>query len=256
VTENNDGSSNGRAYGVQSTVRAFGLLETMADHDGPIGLSQLATESELPLATTHRLVRTLVGLGYVRQETTRQYALGPRLMRLGESSSPMLALWARPHLSMLVDEIGESANLAMLDGDQIVCVAQAQSHHAMRVFTETGKRVLPHCTAIGKVLLAGMPSAEVLDLLGRTGMPAQTPNTITDPDVFAKELARAADLGYAVEEGEQEIGVCCVSVAVPDTTTRLAISVSGPAARMTEGRVERAVSLLHLAAKRLSMEVR
>src|SRR6476620_4958612 len=75
----------GRARsGVQSLDRAFAILEIMADAGGVIGLSQLAAEAKLPLATIHRLVRTLVDLGYVRQEPSRQYSLGPRLMRLAE----------------------------------------------------------------------------------------------------------------------------------------------------------------------------
>ncbi len=244
-----------RGGGVQSIERAFGLLETMAAHEGTMGLSQLAGESGLPLPTIHRLVRTLVDLGYLRQEPSRQYVLGPRLIRLGESSSRMLSVWARPHLARLVDELGESAHRAMLDGDQIVYVAQVPSRHSMRMFTEVGRRVLPHCTAVGKALMADMPTGEVADLLGRTGMPQHTPNTITDPEVFAKALAQAAEHGYALDEGEQEIGVRCVAVAVPDAPSRLAISVSGPAARMTEDLVERAVPLLHAAGTGLSSDL-
>ena len=81
------GRSTARSGSVQSLERAFGLLETMADAGGTIGLSQLAAEAGLPLPTIHRLLRTLVDLGYVRQEPSRQYVLGPRLIRLGESSS-------------------------------------------------------------------------------------------------------------------------------------------------------------------------
>jgi IclR family acetate operon transcriptional repressor len=237
---------------VQSIERAFGLLEMMADHGGSMGLSHLAKESGLPLPTIHRLVRTLVDLGYLRQEPSRQYALGPRLMRLGESSSKMLSSWARPHLSHLVDELGETANLAMLDGDQIVYVAQVPSRHSMRMFTEVGRRVHPHCTAVGKALMAGLPAEEVQAMLRRTGMPRHTEHTITDPDEFARQLAWAAEHGYAIDDGEQEIGVRCVAVAVPDAPSRLALSVSGPAARMTEALVGRAVPLLVDAGSALS----
>jgi IclR family acetate operon transcriptional repressor len=245
-----------RSGGVQSIERAFGLLETMADNDGMMGLSHLASESGLPLPTIHRLVRTLVDLGYLRQEQNRQYVLGPRLIRLGESSSRMLTIWARPHLARLVDELGESANLAMLDGDQIVYVAQVPSRHSMRMFTEVGRRVLPHCTAVGKALMADMPAEEVRDLLARTGMPQHTPATITDPDQFAKALAQTAEHGFALDEGEQEVGVRCVAVAVHDAPSRLALSVSGPAARMTEALVERAVPLLHQAGAELAADLR
>jgi IclR family acetate operon transcriptional repressor len=244
-----------RTGGVQSIERAFGLLEMMADSGGMMGLSQLATASGLPLPTIHRLVRTLVDLGYLRQEPSRQYVLGPRLIRLGESSSHMLSTWARPHLAALVDELGESANLAMLDGDQIVYVAQVPSRHSMRMFTEVGRRVLPHCTAVGKAILAGLPEDQVRDLLHRTGMPQHTENTITDPDQFARQLTLAAENGYAMDEGEQEIGVRCVAVSVPNVPTRLALSVSGPAERMSQQLVGRAVPLLTQAGKALSADL-
>src|SRR5690606_32825358 len=92
----------------------------MADAGGEISLSQLADSSGLPLPTIHRIIRTLVDNGYVRQLPSRRYALGPRLIGLGESASRMLGTWARPHLAQLVDELGETANLAMLDGDKVV----------------------------------------------------------------------------------------------------------------------------------------
>jgi IclR family transcriptional regulator, acetate operon repressor len=251
----NGSNAAARTGGVQSIERAFALLETMADNGGMMGLSQLATASGLPLPTIHRLVRTLVDLGYLRQEPSRQYVLGPKLIRLGESSAPMLSIWARPHLARLVDELGESANLAMLDGDQIVYVAQVPSRHSMRMFTEVGRRVFPHCTAVGKALLSGMRPTEVRELLARTGMPRHTENTITDPDEFARGLEWSAEHGYAIDDGEQEVGVRCVAVAVPYAPTRLALSVSGPAARMTEEVVQGAVPLLTRAGAALAEDL-
>ncbi|WP_275264621.1 IclR family transcriptional regulator [Jiangella asiatica] len=244
-----------RSGSVQSVERAFGLLETMADHGGSMGLSQLATASNLPLPTIHRIVRTLVDLGYLRQEPSRRYALGPRLIRLGESSSTMLSTWARPQLTHLVDELGESANLAMLDADQIVYVAQVPSRHSMRMFTEVGRRVSPHCTAVGKAVLATLPQRTVQEILQRTGMPQQTEHTITDPGVLARQLELTAERGYAIDDGEQELGVRCVAVAVPDAPARLALSISGPGTRVTDALVERAVPLLTDAARALSVEL-
>jgi IclR family acetate operon transcriptional repressor len=256
VTKDADALAKGRSGGVQSIERAFGLLEVIAHHGGMMGLSQLATESGLPPPTIHRLVRTLVDLGYLRQEPSRQYVLAPKLIQLGESSSRMLAAWARPHLERLVDEVGESANLAMLDGDQIVYVAQAQSRHSMRMFTEVGRRVLPHCTAVGKAIMAHLPPDEVRDILRRNGMPKHTPNTIDDPGEFAHQLEAAAKKGYAVDEGEQEVGVRCVAVAVPNAPARLAMSISGPTARMNQALVKRAIPLLTTTAAALSADLR
>lgn len=244
-----------RSGGVQSIERAFNLLETLARNNGVMGLSQLAAESGLPLPTIHRLVRTLVDLGYMRQEPSRQYALGPRLLLLADSSSTMMSAVARPHLASLVDALGETANLAMLDGDQIVYVAQVPSRHSMRMFTEVGRRVLPHCTAVGKAVLADMPEDKVVALLNRTGMPRHTEHTITEPGEFLKGLSWSAEHGYAIDDGEQELGVRCVAVAVPGLVTRLALSVSGPATRMTEETVQRAAPLLAEAASALSADL-
>jgi IclR family acetate operon transcriptional repressor len=244
-----------RSGGVQSIERAFSILEALAGNGGLMSLSALAAETKLPLPTMHRLARTLIDLGYLRQEPSRQYALGPRILLLAESSSTMLSVIARPHLARLVDELSETANLASLDGDQILYIAQVPSRHSMRMFTEVGRRVLPHCTAVGKAILANMPPGEVRELLQRTGMPRHTEHTITDPEIFAEQLRWSAEHGYATDDGEQELGVRCVAVAVPGVRAHLALSVSGPVGRMTPATVDHAVSLLTSAGKALAAEL-
>lgn len=244
-----------RSGGVQSINRAFGLLETIAAAGGVCSLSGLARESGLPLSSIHRLVRTLVDLGYVRQESTRQYALGPRLIRLAEASSNVIAIWAKPHLARLAVDLGESANLAMLDATEIVYIGQAQSRRSVRMFTEVGRRVLPHCTAVGKAIMAEMAEEEVRRILSRTGMPRSTASTITEPDTLVAQLAEIRDRKYAVDEGENEEGVRCVAAAVPIDTWRLAISVSGPAGRMTDEALKDAVPLLKDACAALAKDL-
>jgi IclR family acetate operon transcriptional repressor len=224
---------NGRDGGVQSLQRAFELLEHLADTGGEASLSELATLSGLPMPTIHRLIRTLVDLGYVRQNTNRRYALGARLIRLGENASMQFGAWARPLLAELVEEVGETANLAVLERDEVVYVAQVPSKHSMRMFTEVGRRLLPHGTGVGKAMLAHLPSSDVRSLLSRTGMPAYTEHTFTDADLLAVELSRIAEQGYALDEAEQELGVRCVAVAVPGAPVPAAVSVSGPSGRLT-----------------------
>jgi IclR family acetate operon transcriptional repressor len=253
-----DGAEAGRARsGVQSLDRAFAILEAMADAGGAIGLSQLAAQADLPLATIHRLVRTLVDLGYVRQEPSRQYSLGPRLMRLVDRSTQRLGSLAKPHMQRVVDALGESVNLAILDGDQVIYVAQVQpSQNFMRMFTEVGKRAEAHSTAVGKAMLASRPEGEVRELLARTGMRRHTERTITSPEAFLDDLARIRERGYALDDGEQELGVRCVAVAVPDAPRRMAMSMSGPLPRMTDAAVSVAAPALTEAAARLSAELR
>ena len=248
-----DGAGRAAASGgVQSIERAFDLLEMLADAGGALGLSELATVSGLPLPTVHRLMRTLVRRGYVRQEASRRYALGSRLIWLGETSSRMLGTSLRPFLAQLVRLTGETANMAMLDGDEVVYIAQVPSPHQMRMFTEPGRRVQPHCTAVGKALLARLPPGEARALLERGGMPAYTPAAITDPDLLLAHLEVIRKQGYAVDEGEQEVGVRCFAVAVPDAPGSLAISTSGPQARMTDDAAARIVPALRRTASEIS----
>lgn len=246
-----------RSGGVQSLERGFAILDKMADAGGVISLSQLASDAGLPLPTIHRLVRTLVDLGYVRQEASRQYSLGPRLIRLGETTSRMLGRWARPHMERLAHELGESVNLALLDGDQVVYVGQVMaSQNSMRMFTEVGRRAYPHSTGVGKAIMAQLDPAEVRALIVRTGLPSRTEHTISSPEELMAELERTRQRGYALDEGEQEIGVRCVAVAVPDVAQPMAVSVSGPLPRMTDEFVARACDPLRRTAESIAAEIR
>lgn len=243
------------AGGVQSIARAFELLELIADLGGVASLSQLGARSVLPLPTIHRLVRTLVDLGYVRQLPSRAYALGPRLIRLSENAGRLLGTWATPHLEQLVAAIGESANLALLDGDQVVYAAQVPGRHDMRMHTEVGRRARVHCTAVGKAILADLPDDRTVEIFRRAGAVAQTEHTITTLPAFLDELGRVRSLGYAVDDEEQELGVRCVAVSLPARAGRAAISVSGPSARMTPELVATAVPLLREKAHDLALEL-
>jgi IclR family transcriptional regulator, acetate operon repressor len=222
---------------VQSVDRVFGLLEHLADGDGSLTLSELAARSALPMPTIHRLIRFLVSQGYVRQDPAKRYTIGPRMIWLGEAASRMLGSWATPVLTRLVDEFGETTNMAMLEGDGVIYVAQVPSPRAMRMFTEVGRFVMPHCTGVGKAIMSTMSDDEVTALLQRTGMPARTEHTITEVDAMLAELATIREAGYAVDDGEQELGVRCVAVPVPDLPFRAAISVSGPDSRVTADQV-------------------
>nr|CEL15466.1 Transcriptional regulator, IclR family [Kibdelosporangium sp. MJ126-NF4]CTQ92132.1 Transcriptional regulator, IclR family [Kibdelosporangium sp. MJ126-NF4] len=237
---------------MQSLQRAFDLLEGLADAGGEASLSELATTSGLPMPTIHRLIRTLVALGYVRQHPNRRYALGSRLIRLGENAGRQFGTWARPLLAELVDEVGETANLAVLEHDEVVYVAQAPSRHSMRMFTEVGRRLLPHGTGVGKAMLSQMPPNDVRDLLRRTGMPAYTPNTFQDPELLLRHLAEIANRGYALDESEQELGVRCIAVPVKGTPSPAAISVSGPEGRLTDEIVTKVAPIVQRIAEAIS----
>ncbi|MEH0108661.1 IclR family transcriptional regulator [Tersicoccus sp. MR15.9] len=241
--------------GVQSVERVFELLEAISGAGGEISLSDLAAVSGLPMPTIHRLLRTMVALGYVRQLPSRRYALGARLIQLGEMAGRQLGSAARTELATLVDELGETANMAVLDGDMIVYVAQKPSPHPMRMFTEVGRRAHTHDTGVGKAILAQLTDAEVLRIVASAGMPVHTEHSHATTESLLEDLAEIRRRGYSIDDNEQEVGVRCFAVAVPDAPTPMAVSVSGPTTRVGEDFGERAVPALQASARRISAEL-
>jgi IclR family acetate operon transcriptional repressor len=242
-------ATNGVPGGVQSVHRALDLLEIVAAGGGSLAIAQIASAAALPTPTVHRLLRTLVERGYMRQLSNRQYALGFAVVPLATTAMAAIGAGAQSVLADLVAGLGETANLAVLSGDQAQYVAQAPSPHMMRTFTEVGRQVDLHCTGVGKVLLGQLDDARVEAIVERAGLPRHTPKTIVDPTALLAELATVRAEGHAIDEQEQELGVRCVAVGVSES---MAVSVSGPVYRMTDDVVARAVPLLHRAAHRLT----
>lgn len=233
---------------VQSVDRSLQLLDALADMGGIASLSDLVVHTSLPVATIHRLIGTMRDAGYVRQEANRQYALGVRLVRLGESASRLVGDWVKPTLQKLVDSTGETANMAMLDGNQAIYMAGVPSPHMMRMFTEVGRRVGVHNTAVGKALVACLDDATIMRMLETQGMRPDTEHTITNPERFLEHIRIVREAGYATDEQEKEAGVRCVAVARVVGSTPIALSVSGPEARFTVEKHNAAVTILQNAA--------
>ncbi|EMY33386.1 IclR family transcriptional regulator [Arthrobacter crystallopoietes BAB-32] len=240
------------APGVQSVERAFDLLELIARAGGEVALTELAAETPLPLPTIHRLLRTLVGIGYVRQLPNRRYALGPRLIRLGEVANRQLGALAMPLLKDLVTNLGETANMAVLDGDMVTYLAQVPSPHAMRMFTEVGRQANLHDSGVGKAILSVLDDDRIARLVKQAGMPTPTPKSIATLEDLFKEVARIRTDGYAVDDEEQETGVRCFAMAVPGAPTPMALSISGPVSRVDENFAERAVPELRKATEAIA----
>ena len=130
---------------MQSVERAFDVLEIMAAAGGTIGLSQLADLSGLPVPTIYRLVRrSLVNCGYARQLPSRQYSLGPKLIRLGESATQLIGAWSRPHLAEVVKATGETANMAMLDEDTMAVYVYPGALPALDAHVHRGRSARVH----------------------------------------------------------------------------------------------------------------
>lgn len=241
--------------GVKSVTRVFELLEHIADAGGDITLSELSTVADLPLPTIHRLLRTLVPLGYARQLANRRYALGPKLVRLGDVANRQFGQTAMPQLKKLVEQLGETANLATIDGDRVIYVSQAPSPHAMRMFTEVGHRLHLHATSVGKAILSQLPDDDVRKIAARTGLPPSTDRTLGTIEALLDDLAETRERGYATDDGEMETGVRCFAIPLEGTPIPTAVSVSGPVARVDATFAERAIPVLREAAAEITETV-
>ncbi len=227
---------------VQSVERTLDLLEYLARSSSWVGVSELSNATGQPVGTIHRLLMTLVARNYVmRDGRTRLYTLGPAFRRLAGISlqTPDWTEIGTPLLRELVEISGETANLAVMEGDRAVYVAQVQPRRMVRMFTELGNRVYLHCTGCGKVLLAYQPDSVIASIIAETGLPGFTDTTITDPGQLKQELEMIRQQGYAIDNGEQEEGVRCIAAPVYDPRGKVitALSISGPGSRLDSRRI-------------------
>jgi IclR family KDG regulon transcriptional repressor len=220
-----------------STVRnAARLLKAFLTREESIGVSELARRLDLGKSNVHRLLSTLVTEGLVEQDPrTGGYRLGIVMFELGEAVKVHLDLHAAagPVLAHLREQTGESSQVGVLDGDEVVYVDRLESAHSLRLFTETGRRVPAHCTSSGKVLLAHGAEHDREAFLGRRGLARLTPQTITDPALLRDELATVRARGWAEAINEREIGVASIAAPIRNIHGDVvaAISIGAPVAR-------------------------
>ena len=238
---------------VHALVRGLAVLEALAGVD-EAGLVEIADRTGLGRSTVHRLLGTLADAGYVVQDSrSSRYRLSHKVVTLAGTPyqrSARLRAAAERHLRDVRDDIDETTNLVVLEGDFAVYLEQAASSRAVRLFTHVGQRVPAHWCAAGKVLLAYSAAAPE-ELAG------STPRTITSPDALAAELALVRERGYAIDDEEYEEGVGCVAVAVPgaDGLPVAALSISSPAARLHRIGAAELASRLQLAATALTRDL-
>jgi len=224
---------------VQSVERVLNIIEALAEHGSPMNLGDLADKVGLKPSTTHRLLNTLLVRGFVDQDDDSRYKLSLKLFYIGNAAaySTDVKAMAAPFMRELLEQCNETVNLAVLDNYQVVYIDQMESNNIVivKMFARVGNRGPAHCTGSGKVLLAALSQEELSHYLDTTRLERFTKDTITDPKLLAKELARVAREGYALDLGERDDEVRCVAAPIKSHEGRVvaAISVSGPSMRMT-----------------------
>lgn len=222
--------------GIQVIDRLVRLLDLLAEHNAPVALRDLAAQVGLPPSTVHRILNAVVPSGLVERLDGGQYQLGLRLLELGAKVKERLTVRdvALPYLQQLHDATGESVNLGVRDGDEIVYIERASGgRSSVRVVHIVGSRAPLHTTATGKWFLAEMSPSERAAYCARTGLAPQTPHSLTTRAALEAELAKLPQEGVAYDLEEQELGVRCIAAPIRDETGTLVagISLSTPAER-------------------------
>lgn len=243
---------------VQSVGRALAILEALTRSDHELGVSEIAKTTGLAVGTVHRLLTTLAYHGYVRQDlATRGYGPGVKLLSIAAAAHERIGAIARPFLTRLMQASQETANMAVLESNSTLYVEQVPPPRMLRIFTEPGNRAPLHTAGTGKVLLAYQPPNVIESIIERTGLPPVTPNTITDHSKLLEVLEQVRNQGYAIDLEEQEEGVCCLATPVftPDGQILAAMSVSGPASRLSQSRLHELVPHIKGVADALSRAI-
>jgi DNA-binding IclR family transcriptional regulator len=241
-----------------SAGRVLDLLDLLS-RSGPLGVSEIARRMAVPKTVAWRLAETLHDRGYaIKDPDTRRYSLGLKVLELSASVRYRLEIVkvARPYIEELVEKCDETVDLGVYDKNEVVFVDKKECTRSVRMVSSIGRRLPLHCTGTGKALLAFLPGGEVDRVISR-GLVRYTDNTITEPDELRRELSRVRADGYAVDRQEFEIGVRCVAAPVLDLDGRAvaAISIAGPAARITDERIPALAEMVKEAADGISRDL-
>lgn len=244
---------------LKSLDMALRILESFADGDQERGVTDLADELGLSKATVYRVLSTLQSHGYlVQNPVNRRYRLGPRLIHMGQLAvgQTRLPIEARPYMEALRDQMGETVDVAVIDGSDLLYLATVESPQSMQVVLKVGDRVPVHCVSAGKTLLAYADSSFV-ERLVQQGLIRYTELTYTDPDDLMVELNEIRRLGYAINWGEYRTEIRGIAAPIVDGTRRVvaALDVCGPAFRLTEEKIAASAPNVVDAASRLSVRL-
>lgn len=224
---------------IQVLDRAMRLLDALAQRSGAVSLKELALATDLHPSTAHRILNDLVAGRLIERTDSGMYALGMRLLELGHLVKSRLDVRevAVDYMRELHERTGQTVNLSVRQGDEIVYIERAYSERSgMQVVRAIGGHAPLHLTSTGKLFLAATDERQVRAYALRTGLSGNTRNSLTDPILLERELNLVRRHGYARDNEELELGVRCIAAAIRDESGRLVagLSISAPTSRLRD----------------------
>jgi IclR family acetate operon transcriptional repressor len=228
---------------VQSLTRGLSILECLAKAEGGLTLTDIGQRLQLPPSTAHRLLTTLEKMGYVYQAgDLGLWYVGLQAFAVGSSFLAGRDWVAQSHgyMRRLMEQSGETANLAILDGTEAVFIDQVQCREMMRTIVRLGSRVPLHASGVGKAIFAALPDEQIDAILKVKGLPRITENTITAPETMWASLRVIRQRGWSFDDEEHAVGTRCVASPIYDEHAEMlgAISVAGPSSRLPDARIK------------------
>ncbi len=247
-------------YAVPSVSRAMRILELVAESQRGLTLSEITRRLGLPKSSTHVLLRTLEGSGYLKSsKVTGKFCFGLKMVSLSKTALENLDLreQARPFLQDLMVRSGLTVHLAILEGAEAVIIEKVEAPGMLRLATWVGRRLDANSSGVGKALLA-FAGEEIADQRF-TGRPLarNNKNTISSPERLARELKKVRERGYSFEDEEGEIGFRCVGAPICDSGDRAvaAISIAGTTSQISNERLTKLASMVKTTAKQISAQL-
>jgi DNA-binding IclR family transcriptional regulator len=223
---------------IQVIDRSARLLDAIAAAGQPVSLKILSAETALHPSTAFRILGALTGVGFVERDAAGHYLLGRKLLHLagGVRRGVDVREEAMDVMEALRDEIGETVNLTVREGDEVIYIERVTPQRMMRVEQVIGSRAPLHVTAVGKLMLAELGDRFVEAYARRSGLPAYTAHTVDTVDALLKVAHRAMREGYALDNEEAELGVGCIGALIRDASGAVVagLSISAPIERRRE----------------------
>lgn len=246
--------------GVQSVDRALELLDILKEEPKGIGITELASRMGLAKSTIHRIASSLKAKSYLKQDPlTQRYHLGIKLIEMGAIVTQRLEIRAiaEPFMKRMVDEIGETSHLVIMEGGEIAYIEKIESPNTIRMVSFIGRRAPVHCTGAGKALLAFLPEPQIIDTIDRMGLRKYTATTITDQTALLEELQAIRMHGYSVDNEEHEDGIRCIAAPIFNHAGQAVagVSIAGPAMRMTDEKIKTCIPVITQCAMQISKEL-
>ncbi|MGD2073801.1 MAG: IclR family transcriptional regulator [Gammaproteobacteria bacterium] len=220
---------------IQVIDRSASLIDAIAAAEQPASLKFLSADTGLHPSTAFRILAALAEVGFVERDSTGRYLLGRKLLHLAGRVQRAVDIRqeARAVMESLRDRVGETVNLTVREGDEVVYIERVTPKRMMRVEQVVGSRAPLHVTAVGKLMLGALGDDFVKAYAERTGLPSYTRHTVKTTRSLLRMARRAVEDGYALDNEEAEEGVGCIGALIHDAGGAIVggLSISAPIER-------------------------